>query len=77
MQKGYILVWTTFSAFESQKILQKEGGFYIKLVPTPREYSSDCGIAVYFEILDNIKDTTTIKNILKDNKIEYEIKLLR
>ncbi|RAX52480.1 hypothetical protein CCY99_07490 [Helicobacter sp. 16-1353] len=74
--KGYILVWTTFSAFECERILGGLEWIYIRLVPTPREFSSDCGIAVFFEIIDEMKGITTIENILKDNKIEYEIKIL-
>ena len=69
MIKGYVLVFTTSSAFESEAIL-KNLGITNKLVPTPREFSSDCGIAVYFEC----DSTETITNALNSAKIEYEIK---
>lgn len=69
MIKGYVLVFTTSSAFESEAIL-KDLGITIKLVPTPREFSSDCGISVYFEC--DSKDIIT--NALDSAKIEYEIK---
>ena len=69
MIKGYVLVFSTSSAFESEAIL-KDLGITIKLVPTPREFSSDCGIAVYFEC--DSKDIIT--NALDGAKIEYEIK---
>ncbi|WP_300815323.1 DUF3343 domain-containing protein, partial [Helicobacter sp. UBA3407] len=67
MIKGYILVFTTSSAFESETIL-KDLGITIKLVPTPREFSSDCGIAVYFEVENEKFDI--ISNALQDQKIE-------
>ena len=41
-----------------------------RLMPTPREFSSDCGISVYFEC--DSKDIIT--NALDGAKIEYEIK---
>ncbi|WDL74635.1 DUF3343 domain-containing protein [Helicobacter winghamensis] len=66
--EGYVLVYTTSSAFESESILQNLG-ISIKLVPTPREFSSDCGIAVWF-MCENID---SIKNALDFAKIEYEI----
>lgn len=71
MIKGYILVFTTSSAFESETIL-KDLGITIKLVPTPREFSSDCGISVYFEVENEKFDI--ISNALQDQKIEYEIR---
>ncbi|WP_300761522.1 MULTISPECIES: DUF3343 domain-containing protein [Helicobacter] len=73
MIKGYILVFTTSSAFESETIL-KDLGITIKLVPTPREFSSDCGIAVYFEVENEKFDI--ISNALKKQKIEYDIKYI-
>lgn len=69
MINGYVLVFTTSSAFESEAILN-ELGIANKLVPTPREFSSDCGISVYFEC--DSKDIIT--NALDGAKIEYEIK---
>ena len=72
MIKGYILVFTTSSAFESETIL-KDLGITIKLVPTPREFSSDCGIAVYFEA-ENQTKFDKIFNMLEEQKIKYEIK---
>ena len=45
--------------------------FYL-LMPTPREFSSDCGISVYFEASKEKFDI--IPNALNSAKIEYEIK---
>lgn len=70
--EGYVLVHTTSSAFESENILQNLG-ITIKLVPTPREFSSDCGIAVWF-ICENLE---SIKNALDSSKIEYTIQCIK
>jgi hypothetical protein len=51
MRQGVILFHTTSSALRAEKILQKEG-LTVKLIPTPRELSSDCGIALHFEWTD-------------------------
>ena len=45
---GVVLVHTTSSAMRTEKILLK-AGLSVKLIPTPRQFSSDCGISVRFE----------------------------
>lgn len=65
---GYILVYTTSSAFKSEKAL-KSAGIETKLVPTPRQFSSDCGISVYFESVS----VEIVKKILDTSNIEYII----
>lgn len=45
---GLILFHTTSAAMRAEKILKKAGQT-VKLIPTPRELSSDCGIALRFE----------------------------
>ncbi len=45
---GVVLFHTTSSAMRAEKLLMK-GGYSIKLVPTPRQFSSDCGIALRFD----------------------------
>jgi sugar phosphate isomerase/epimerase len=35
----------------AEKLLKKEG-YSIKLIPTPREFSSDCGMALRFDWAD-------------------------
>jgi hypothetical protein len=46
-QHGVILFHTTSSAIRAEKLLVK-AGYAAKLIPTPREFSSDCGIALRF-----------------------------
>ncbi|OIO95807.1 MAG: hypothetical protein AUK03_04750 [Anaerolineae bacterium CG2_30_64_16] len=45
---GVILAHTTSAALRAEKVL-KRAGLTVKLIPTPREFSSDCGMAVRFD----------------------------
>jgi hypothetical protein len=45
---GVVLFHTTAAAMQAEKVLSK-AGLKVKLIPTPREFSSDCGIALRFE----------------------------
>ncbi|NLK67446.1 MAG: DUF3343 domain-containing protein [Campylobacteraceae bacterium] len=47
MDSGYILFATTAAAFMVESVL-KEKNIKVKLTPTPRFLSSDCGISAYF-----------------------------
>jgi hypothetical protein len=42
-----VLFHTTSAAFRAEKILRAHA-FVVKLIPTPRELSSDCGTALRF-----------------------------
>jgi hypothetical protein len=48
---GVVLFHNTSSVMRAEKILKKSG-IEIKLIPTPREFSSDCGLAIRFELPD-------------------------
>lgn len=45
---GVVLFYTTSSAMRAEKILRKDNQT-VKLIPTPRDLSSDCGIALRFD----------------------------
>lgn len=45
---GVVLFHTTSAALRAEKILQR-AGLTVKLIPTPREFSSDCGMALRFD----------------------------
>jgi hypothetical protein len=45
---GVALFPTTSAVMRAEKLLIK-ASYKIKLIPTPREFSSDCGIALRFE----------------------------
>jgi len=52
---------------KAEKLLNKNG-LNNKLIPTPREFSSDCGISIRFlwEFEDKVKE------IIIENSIEYD-----
>lgn len=45
---GVVLFHTTSAVMRAEKLLVKKG-CAIKLIPTPRQFSSDCGIAMRFD----------------------------
>ncbi len=47
MEYGVIVFYSTSWALKAEKVA-KEGGFEVKLIPTPRQISSDCGTALRF-----------------------------
>jgi hypothetical protein len=51
---GVALFHTTSAVMRAEKALQR-GGLTVKLIPTPREFSSDCGMAVRFDVRDDEK----------------------
>lgn len=55
---------TTHNALHAEKILE-DAGFPFIVVPTPREVSSGCGLAIrfYSQHLDDIKKTFVDNNI--------------
>ena len=46
-ERGVVLFHTTAMALRAEKALEA-AGLEVKSIPTPRELSSDCGIAVRF-----------------------------
>ena len=64
---GVVLFYTTSSVMAGEKLLLKEG-FTIKLVPTPRQFSSDCGISLRFPWERN----QDVEALLQREHIEYE-----
>jgi len=45
---GVVLFHTTSAALRAEKTLFKDG-LTVRLIPTPREFSSDCGVALRFD----------------------------
>lgn len=56
---GVILFHTTSSAMRAESLLGK-ASFRVKLVPTPREFSSDCGLALRFDWDDHEQVKSTL-----------------
>jgi hypothetical protein len=67
IQYGVILFHTTSSVMRAEKLLIKEGAA-VKLIPTPRQFSTDCGIALRFDW--NYRDRIT--SVLKDARVEID-----
>jgi hypothetical protein len=55
---GVVLFFTTSSALRAERVLL-DAKLEVKLIPTPREFSSDCGIACRFSWpdLERVKKT--------------------
>ncbi len=47
-QYGVVLFHTTSAVMRAEKLLIKDG-YSVKLIPTPRQFSSDCGITLRFD----------------------------
>ena len=62
-----VLFHSTSLAIRGEKIA-KSAGVNVKLVPTPRHLSSDCGIALRF----NAADEDTIVEVFKRSNLDYD-----
>lgn len=68
MNHGVVLFHTTTSALRGEKALKK-AGFPVKLIPTPRELSSDCGFVIEF----HNASLDAIQAVLTAAGLEFEI----
>lgn len=62
MTQGVVLFHTTSAALRAEKIARK-AGLMVKLIPTPRELSSDCGIALRFDLADREKSASCLRKL--------------
>lgn len=69
MKDNYSIVifYSTSAAIRAESLAQKVN-LKVKLIPVPRNLSSDCGICLQF----NNEDKQSIKEILVERKIEYD-----
>ncbi len=65
MNYGVVLFHTTASAMQAERLLMK-AGLKGKLVPTPRQFSSDCGIALRFDW----EQREQVESSLKSGKVD-------
>ena len=56
---GVALFHSTSAALRSEKVLKK-AGFAVKLIPVPREFSSDCGVSLRFDWCEADNVTATL-----------------
>ena len=66
-QYGVVLFHTTSAVMRAEKLLIK-GGYFIKLIPTPRQFSSDCGIALRFDW----NYCGMVKSVLDEARVEFD-----
>jgi phosphoribosylpyrophosphate synthetase len=62
-----VLFPSTGGAIRAEK-LAKEAGLMVKLIPVPRQLSSDCGVCLRFES----KDVQAVRSLLEGAHVEYE-----
>lgn len=62
---GVALFHNTSAVMRAEKVLKK-GGVAVKLIPTPREFSSDCGLAVRFDA----QETERVRVLLEQARVE-------
>ena len=67
MQHSVVLFYSTSGALQAEKLLKKEG-VTTKLIPVPRQLSSDCGICLRFE---HSKETR-VRVILEEGEVEIQ-----
>lgn len=64
---GAVLFFTTSAAMRGEKVCQ-EAGMDVKLIPTPRQLSSDCGIALRFAWAD----AEEVRRRLEEKRVEND-----
>ena len=66
-QFAVILVHSTSHAIHAERVL-KRAGVPVKLIPTPRHLSSDCGSAIRIEL----KSRTECETLLSDSSVPID-----
>ena len=62
---GVALFHTTSAVMRAEKLLSR-GGVTVRLIPTPREFSSDCVMAVRFDL----RDEEAVRTLLRQSNLE-------
>ena len=63
-QYSVVLFRSTAHAMRAEKVLER-AGLRIKMIPTPRQLSSDCGIALRFDRTE----AERVESTLRENKV--------
>jgi hypothetical protein len=67
MQYSVVLFHSITGALQAEKRL-KGKGIATKLIPVPRQLSSDCGVCLRFEQ----KDEPEVRSVLEEERIEIQ-----
>ena len=62
-----VLFHTNSAALRAEKTLLHEG-IRMKLIPVPRQLSSDCGVAIRFDRNEEVR----LRKILEENKVPID-----
>jgi hypothetical protein len=62
---GTVLFHTSSSAIQAEFVLTR-AAFSVRLIPTPREYSSDCGVALRFDVNKHAE----LRRLLENARVE-------
>lgn len=65
---GHVLFHTSAAAFRAEKLSVAAGIADLRLVPTPRELSSDCGVALRFPVVA----FGEIEHMLRDSGVPFD-----
>jgi hypothetical protein len=64
---GVVLLYSTSAAIRAEKLTQ-EAGLKVKLIPVPRQLSSDCGISLRFEW----DQADEVRSVLEEKGMEIQ-----
>ena len=67
MRYSVVLFYSVSSAFRAERLLQKNG-IATKLIPVPRHLSSDCGISLRFDGLEEAR----VRVILENGQVDIQ-----
>jgi hypothetical protein len=67
MTRGVVLFHTTSGVMRAEARLLA-AGLPIQLIPTPREFSSDCGISIRFQW----QDISRVKALISQENLEFD-----
>lgn len=67
MSYGVVLVPSTSHAIRAERVCHL-AGFKVKLIPTPRQLSSNCGTALRF----HWKEREAVEQVLRANRVDYD-----
>lgn len=65
---GVVLFHGTQAALRAEKVLKK-AMLDVKLIPTPRQFSSNCGVSLRFSWLDRDK----VREQLTSSRVEIDV----
>jgi hypothetical protein len=65
---GVVLFHGIQAVLRAEKVLQK-ARLIVKLVPTPRQFSSDCGVALRF----SWPDLQQVRDLLAASRVEIDV----